>query len=172
MGVPDSMLKTLRASKRTQVLLIVLAALVSLLPLAAQKRQGNSIRWSVDGDTVSCEYYQLPSFSHVRTYNRTKINGVMISPDSQDESIEVVRFQLNGLNLNIPSQSSNLIWNFGDYVAGLQLFMAHAKGADPNASYSWRHPWMVAGVSALTLAVALWVLVFSVLLLGPVKNEP
>jgi len=126
----------------------------------------------VDGDIVSCEYYQLPSFSHVRTYDRTKINGVTTAPDSRNDAVEVVRMQLNGLNLNIPSQSSELIWNFDDYVAGLQVFMAHAKGDDADATYAWRHPWMVAGAVALAAAVALWVLVVIVLFLGPVRNEP
>ena len=166
------MLQSLRASKRTQLLLIVLAGVTSLLPLTAQKRQGNSIRWSVDGDIVSCEYYQLPSFSHVRTYDRTKINGVTTAPDSRNDAVEVVRMQLNGLNLNIPSQSDELIWNFDEYVVGLQVFMAHAKGDDTDATYVWRHPWMIAGAVALAAAVALWVLVVIVLFLGPVRNEP
>lgn len=168
-----SIMRSFRESKRTQFLLIVLAALVSLLPLTAEKRQGNSIRWSVDGEEIRCEYFQLPSFSHIRTYDLTKLEGVTRSADSRNESVDVVRLRLNGLNLNIPSQSSELIWNFDSYVVSLQDFVVQAQHGDQSAAYSWYHPWLLVGAVSAFLAVALWVLVFWVLLTRSTRNaEP
>jgi hypothetical protein len=154
-------------------LLIVLAALVSMMPLVAEKRQGNSLRWSVEGEELRCEYFQLPSFSHIRTYDLTKLEGVTRSPDSKNESIDVVRLRLDGLNLNIPSQSSELIWNFDSYLVGLQEFVVRAQHGDSSANLSWYHPWLVAGVASACLAVVLWCLVFWVLLTRPRRSaEP
>lgn len=166
------MLNSIRRSKRTQLLLIVLAALASLLPLTAKSRQGNSIRWSVDGDQVSCEYFQLPSFSHVRTYQLDKIDGVAKAPDSKNPSLDVVRMQLSGLNLNIPSQSRVLIWDFDRYFSRLERFIDRAKSGDIRASLTWVHPWLAIGLASAALALVLWVLVFTSLLLGPPKAAP
>ena len=152
--------------------MIVLAALASLLPLTAKSRQGNSIRWSVDGDHLSCEYFQAPSFSHVRTYQLEKIDGVTKAPDSKNPSLDVVRMQLSGLNLNIPSQSRDLIWNFDRYLSRLEHFIDRAKSGDAGASLTWIHPWLATGLASAAIAVILWVLVFCSLLLGPPKPDP
>lgn len=163
------MLKSIRSSKRTQLLLIILAALVSLLPLTAKSRQGNSIRWSVDGELVSCEYFQAPSFSHVRTYQIEKINGVTRAPDSKNPSIDVVRMELNGLNLNIPSQSSKLIWRFDDYLSRLETFIERVGSGNTETSLTWYDPWLVVGCVSLVFALMLWIGVFWLILLGPPK---
>ncbi len=165
------MLRVIRTSKRAQLLLVVLAAVVSFVPLVAERRQGNSIRWTVDEEIVHCEYSQWPSFSHIRSYVRTKILGVTRAPDSRDDSVQVVRLQLNGMNLNIPSQSDELIWNFDAYLNGLQVFMAHAKGGELSRTYTWYHPWLIVGAVSAPVAVALWVLVFTVLLFGSKRHE-
>jgi hypothetical protein len=162
------MLDSIRRSKRTQLLLIVLAALLSLLPLTAKNRQGNSIRWLVDGGQVTVEYFQFPSFSHVRTYQLEKIDGVTKAPDSNNSSLDVVRMQLNGLNLNIPSQSSRLIWNFDLYLSRLERFIERAKAGDSEASLTWYDSWLVVGVVSAVSAILLWVFVFAVLLSGRV----
>jgi hypothetical protein len=166
------MLNSIRRSKRTQLFLIVMAALASLLPLTAKSRQGNSIRWSVDGDHVSCEYFQVPSFSHVRTYQLEKIDGVTKAPDSKIPSLDVVRIQLAGLNLNIPSQSRDLIWDFDRYLSRLEIFIDRAKSGDTRASLTWVHPWLAIGLASAALAPVLWILVFTSLLLGPPKPDP
>lgn len=165
------MLNSIRGSKRTQLLLIVLAALASLLPLTAKGRQGNSIRWSVDGDLITVEYFQVPSFSHLRTYTLDKIDGVTKAPDSKNPSLDVVRMQLNGLNLNIPSQSRTLIWNFDRYLSRLQAFVESAKAGDEGASLTWYDPWLVIGAASVVFAVFLWIFVFTCLLLGSPKND-
>jgi hypothetical protein len=143
-----------------------LAGLVSLLPVVAEKRQGNSIRWSVSGDELQVEYFQLPSFSHVRSYRLDTIESITTAPDSRNPKLTVVRLRLNGLNLNIPSQSSALIWNFDSYSSDLEGFLARVKDGDTAASYSWHHPWLLAGVGAIPVAVVLWVVVFGVLIAG------
>jgi hypothetical protein len=148
------------------VFLIALAAVLSLVPLLAEKRQGNSIRWTVDGDQIHCEYFQIPSFSHVRAYSWAKIEEVSPAPDSQNPEVSVVRFQLSGLNLNIPSQSSDLIWNFDTYLEGLQSFMERVRDGDSRAAFTWYHPWLVIGFGSAAAAALLWVVVFTVLLLG------
>jgi hypothetical protein len=160
------MRKSVRQSKRTQLLLIVLAAVVSFLPLVAERRQGNSIQWTVDGQFVNCEYFRVPSFSHVRSYEADKIAGVTRAPDSKNPDLEVVRLLLPSLNLNIPSQSSELVWNFDHYLKGLQRFIADVQAGDDSATYTWYHPWLIVGAVSVPVAVALWVLVFGVLLLG------
>lgn len=154
-----------------RTLLVVLAAVASLLPLVAESRQGNSIRWSVDGDEVHCEYFRVPSFSHVRTYRLEKIRAVSEAPDSQNPSVLVVRLHLNGLNLNIPSQSSELIWNFESYLQGLEIFMDRVRGGDRAATYTWYHPWLIVGVLSAVTAVVLWVVVYSLLLFRPLRRE-
>jgi len=153
-------------------MLIVLAALVSLLPLTAKTRQGNSIRWAVDGEHVSCEYFQVPSFTHVRTYQIDKIDGVAQVPDSKNPSVDVVRLQLNGLNLNIPSQSSKLVWSFNRYLSRLEVFIERAKAGDTKASLTWYDQWLVIGFASIGFALGLWILVFSSIMLGPPKNDP
>ncbi|MEX1311751.1 MAG: hypothetical protein AB1Z65_15100 [Candidatus Sulfomarinibacteraceae bacterium] len=165
------MLGSIRRSRRTQLLLIVLAALLSLLPLTAKSRQGNSIRWSVDGDRVTVEYFQVPAFSHVREYQLDKIDGVTKAPDSRNPSLDVVRLNLNGLNLNIPSQSSRLIWNFDLYLSRLEGFIDKAKDGDEQARLTWYDPWLVIGAVSLVLAAALWILVFTILLQGPPETD-
>lgn len=155
-----------------QLLLIALAAVVSFVPLVAEQRQGNSIRWSVDGDRLDCEYFQLPSFSHVRSYDWTKIDAITSAPDSTDPDVSVVRLELSGLNLNIPSQSDEQIWNFDRYLAGLQRFMARVKDGESGITYSWYHPWLVAGFVATVAAVILWIVVFVVLLRAPRRPQP
>jgi hypothetical protein len=162
-----NLFRSMSRSKVFQLVLILVAAALSLVPLAAEKRQGNSIRWSVEGDRLQCEYYQLPSFSHIRSYDIAKIDGVTKAADSADSSVEVVRLQLSGLNLNIPSQSSALIWNFDSYLSGLQRFYDRAQAGESTATYSWRHPWLIVGIVSIVLAVGCWVLVFVVLLAGP-----
>jgi hypothetical protein len=152
------------------VVLILVAAAFSLLPLAAERRQGNSIKWTVEGDRIQCEYYQVPSFSHIRTYEIAKVDGVTKAADSTDASLDVVRLQLNGLNLNIPSQSSALIWNFDSYLEGLQRFHQRVRSGDTGATYSWYHPWLMIGVASIAMAVASWVLVFVVLLSRPRRD--
>jgi len=152
-------------------MLIVLAALVSLLPLTARSRQGNSIRWTVDGEHVSCEYFQVPSFSHVRTYQIDKFEGVTQAPDSKNPSLDVVRLQLDGLNLNIPSQSRNLVWGFDRYLGRLEVFIERAKAGDTKASLTWYDLWLVIGFASVVFALGLWILVFTSLLLGPPKND-
>jgi hypothetical protein len=164
------MLNGIRRSKRTQLLLIALAALVSLVPLTAKSRQGNSIRWSVDGEDLSCEYFQIPSFSHVRTYKTEKVIGVTKAPDSKNPSIEVIRLQLDGLNLNIPSQSRDVIWNFDGYLSRLQVLLAKARAGDPDVSLTWVHPWVIVGLASIVLAVALWIVVFASILMGPPES--
>lgn len=168
------MLNAIRGSKRTQLLLIILAALVSLLPLTAKSRQGNSIRWSVDGEYISCEYFQVPSFSHIRTYQIEKIKGVTKAPDTKNPSLEVVRMQLDGLNLNITSQSRALIWNFDRYLSRLQVFIAKAGSGNAQASMTWYDPWLVVGSVSVVFALVLWVVVFWLIFLGPPKahREP
>lgn len=165
-GPGGRMLGSIRRSKRTQLLLIALAALLSLLPLTAKSRQGNSIRWSVDGDQITCEYFQVPAFSHVRAYQLEKIDGVTKAPDSKNPSLDVVRMQLNGLNLNIPSQSRKLIWNFDLYLSRLERFIERAKAGDRGASLTWYDSWLVIGVVAAASAILLWVFVFALLLTG------
>ena len=155
------------SSRRTQLLLIALAAVVSFVPLVAEQRQGNSIRWSVDGDRLNCEYFQVPSFSHVRSYDWTKIDTITKAPDSKHPEATVVRLELTGLNLNIPSQSDQQIWNFDRYLAGLQRFVARVKDGESNVTYSWYHPWLIAGFVATIAAVVLWIVVFVVLLRAP-----
>ncbi|MGD8440672.1 MAG: hypothetical protein PVG53_09055 [Holophagae bacterium] len=157
-------------SKKTQLLLIALAAVVSFVPLVAEQRQGNSIRWSVDGDRLDCEYFQIPSFSHVRSYDWTKIDAISEASDSKRPEVTVVRLELSGLNLNIPSQSDELIWNFDGYLAGLQGFMARVRAGDASASYTWYHPWLITGVASTVAAVILWIVVFTVLL-GPRQRQ-
>lgn len=166
------MLGSIRSSRRTQLLLIVLAALLSLLPLTAKSRQGNSIRWSVDGDQVTVEYFQIPAFSHVRAYQLDKIDGVTRAPDSKDPSLDVVRLNLNGLNLNIPSQSSKLIWNFDLYLSRLERFIDRAKAGDQKASLTWVDPWLVTGAVSVALAAVLWIFVFAILLVVPPEGNP
>jgi hypothetical protein len=162
--------RVLRGSRPIQGVLIFLAAAFSLLPLVAEKLQGNSIRWTTEGDQVHCEYFQVPSFSHVRSYEHERILDVTRAPDSTDPSVEVVRFSFNGLNYNIPSQSTATICCFDRYLARLQSFMREARSGNEAASLVWYHPWLVTGVAAALLAVAVWVLVFSVLLLGPARE--
>jgi hypothetical protein len=77
-----------------------------------------------------------------------------------------MRMQLNGLNLNIPSQSSKLIWNFDLYLSRLERFIERAKAGDGNASLTWVDPWLVVGVGSAASAILLWILVFAVLLPG------
>ncbi len=154
-------------SKRTQLLLIALAAVVSFVPLVAEQRQGNSIRWSVDGDRLDCEYFQIPAFSHVRSYDWTKIDAISEAPDSKRPEVTVVRLELSGLNLNIPSQSDELIWNFDRYLTGLQGFMARVRAGDASTTYTWYHPWLVAGFVSTIAAVILWIAVFVVLSRAP-----
>lgn len=149
-----------------------MAAAVSFVPLVAEKRQGNSIRWTVDGDRVHCEYFQVPSFSHLRSYDWTKIDGISLAPDSQNPEVTVVRLHLSGLNLNIPSQSSDLIWNLDDYVEGLQSFMARVRDGESGATYTWYHPWLVIAFVSTIAAAMLWITVFAVLLLGPPRARP
>ena len=162
----------LGSSKRTQLLLIVLAAVASFVPLIAEQRQGNSIRWSVDGDRLDCEYFQVPSFSHVRSYDWTKIDAITKAPDSKHPEVTVVRLELTGLNLNIPSQSDALIWNFDGYLTGLQDFVARVRNGDSDGTYAWYHPWLIAGIASTVAAVILWIVVFTVLLLGPNRSRP
>jgi hypothetical protein len=152
-------------------MLIILAALVSLLPLTAKSRQGNSIRWSADEEFVSCEYFQAPSFSHVRTYQIDKITGVTRAPDSKNPSIEVVRMKLDGLNLNIPSQSSKLIWNFDLYLGRLETFIDRVGSGDTEASLTWYDPWLVVGFFSAVFAVVLWIFVFWLIVSGPPKTH-
>jgi len=166
------MLGSIRRSKRTQLLLIALAALLSLLPLTAKSRQGNSIRWWVDGDQITVEYFQVPAFSHVRAYQLDKIDGVTKAPDSKNPSLDVVRMQLNGLNLNIPSQSSRLIWNFDLYLSRLERFIERAQAGDREASFTWYDPWLVIGAVSVALAAVLWIFVFTILLQGPPETDP
>jgi hypothetical protein len=154
-----------------QTVLIVVAASLSLLPLVAEKRQGNSIRWSVDGDRIQCEYFQLPSFSHIRSYELAKIAGVTKAADSTDPSLDVVRLQFDGLNLNVPSQSSALIWNFDPYLEGLQRFHERVQAGDTQAKYSWYHRWLIVGIASIPMAVCCWVLVFVAILQRPRRNQ-
>ena len=167
------MLGLIRGSKRTQLLLILLAALLSLLPLTAKSRQGNSIRWSVDGEQITVEYFQVPAFSHVRAYQLEKIDGVTKAPDSKNPSLDVVRMQLSGLNLNVPSQSRRLIWNFDLYVSRLERFIERAKAGDRKASLTWYcDPWLVVGAVSAAFAALLWMIVFTCLLMGPPGSDP
>jgi hypothetical protein len=166
------MLGSIRGSKRTQLLMIALAALLCLLPLTAKNRQGNSIRWTVDDDQIAVEYFQVPRFSHVRAYQLDKIDGVTRAPDSKNPSLDVVRMQLNGLNLNIPSQSSKLIWNFDLYLSRLERFIDRAKAGDREASLTWYDPWLVVGVVSVASAAVLWMIVFACLLVGPPETDP
>lgn len=162
--------RVLRGSRPIQGVLIFLAAAFSLLPLVAEKSQGNSIRWTTEGDQVHCEYFQVPSFSHVRSYEHERILDVTKAPDSTDPSVEVVRFSFNGLNYNIPSQSTATICCFDRYLARLQGFIREARAGNEAAALVWYHPWLVAGAVSAVLAVVTWVLVFSALLLGPARG--
>jgi hypothetical protein len=156
----------------TAMWLIPLAAQLSRLPLRARSCQGDSIRWSLAGDQITVEYVQIPAFPHVRAHQLEKIGDVKKAPDSKNPSLDVVRMQLNGLNLNIPSQSSRLIWNFDLYLSRLERFIERAKAGDRDASLTWYDPWLVVGAVSVAFAAVLWIFVFTSLLVGPPETDP
>jgi hypothetical protein len=165
------MMKTWRDSKRLQGFFIILAAAASVLPLVAEHRQDNSIRWTVTGDRIECEYFRVPSYSHVKTYDRSALRGVTGAPSSATPEVSVVRLHMSGLNLNLPWQSSERIWNFDTYLEELRTFIGQVHAGNGAATFTWFHPWLVVGAVSVPVAAALWVAVFAVLLLRPKPVE-
>jgi hypothetical protein len=156
-------------TKKVLTILLITAVVLSLLFVAAQNLQGPTLLWTSQGSKIEVQVVRFPFESASRTYRLSAITDIGTTRTQGNERMIV--FQYGNLDLQSPWQNSGAISDFDVYATALRHFVKMAHEDNRSAELRHYHRGFPLAVATLIAAALVWVLFFSIALLGPTSKN-
>lgn len=122
-----------------------------------------SFLWFVEGELIVCRTWG-PFEEPLRdTYKYHRIEAFEVAADIYDPATRVVRIRFDRLNLNIPVQNETVVKDLPGYVDKLNRWLTRVKAGESSARCRQIQPLLVLDLVSMVVAVAAWVVLFSLI---------
>ena len=160
-------------SRSKRGLWIVLAIAVTAFGLAAwaEQQQEHSHLWTIEGDRFHLTSFLAPAHHHSREIPWNGIDEITGEADLEQPEITILVLHYGMIAFRMPSQSDQTIRRFDAYVEQLQNLLVAARSGNPAARVLHLDPYLTATVAAAAISLVSWVLLFSMILRPPRRDE-
>ena len=122
-----------------------------------------SFLWFVEGELIVCRTWG-PFEEPLRdTYKYERIEAFEVAADIYDPAKRVVRIRFDRLNLNIPVQNETVIDDLPGYVEKLNQWLTRVKTGESRPRCWHIQPLLILDLLLMVIAVAAWVILFSLI---------